>query len=279
MRTALITLLLAGPAAAAVLPPALPPSALGRKVEVELRVPLSASGFDKLAVALAPSLSPALRVDSYLDRYDGARFVLKRLESPLKVRVKDDGLSARVQVSRPTAKETVSDAGLSASVTTVESRQTAVPERDARALRRSLDAFFAALPGGAPVETLAAEAGRRMDGSDWDGKDLVEAAAPDARLLPAARSAKERRPVRLVLDDGAALDAVLGLTRALDERGRPVVLYELETETDERDPERLRALARSLLYALRRLGLEPSDMGGLTPDAFVFTESRLRGAR
>lgn len=269
-------LLCAVAASAAVLPPALPPSAMGRKVEVELRVPLSASGYDKLTAALAPSLSPTLRVDSYLDSHDGRRFVLKCQDPPLKVRVKDDGQSTKVQVSRPTSKETVAAAGLSATVTTVESRQTDLNKRDAKAVGAALEDFFAALPGNAPVETLAAEAGRLMDGSQWDGKDLVDAAAPGSRLLPAARSEKERRRVTIALDDGTTLDAVLGLTRALDERGRPVTLYELEAETAERDPAALKLQARRLLDALRRLGLVPADMGGLTPDAFVFTEARLR---
>ena len=85
--------------------------------------------------------------------------------------------------------------------------------------------------------------------------------------------------MRIRLDDGSELEAVLGLTRALDERGRPVTLYELEAETAARDPEALKALARRLLNALRRLGLSPADLGGLSPDAFVFTESRLRGGR
>lgn len=254
----------------------LPPSALGRKIEVELRVPLSASGYSKLTSALAPMLTPDLRVDSYLDRHDGQRFVLKRLEQPLKVRVKDDGDAAKIQVSRPLAKETVGDGGLSATVTTTESRQTALPDLDARALRRSFDAFFTALPGDAPIEALAAEAGRRMDGSSWDGKDIVEAAAPRTHLLPAARSEKERRRVQITLDDGTVLEAVLGVTRALDERGRPVMLYELEAETSERNP---LALARRLLSALRRLGVVSEDMGGPSPDAFVFTENRLRGGR
>ena len=91
-----------------------------------------------------------------------------------------------------------------------------------QAIGRSLDDFFTALPGNAPVEALAAEAGRLMDGAEWDGQDLVDAAAPGTRLLPAARNEKERLRVRVVLDDGTALDAILGLTRALDERGRPV---------------------------------------------------------
>jgi len=271
-------LLCAAGASAAVLPP-LPASAMGRKVEVELRVPLSASGYAKLSAALAPSMTPDLRVDSYLDRHDGQSFVLKRQDPPLKIRVKDDGGAAKVQVSRPTAKQTVADGGLSATVTTVESRQTALGRKDAKAVGAALDEFFAALPGNAPVETLAAEAGRLMDGAPWDGKDLVDAAAPNARLLPAARSHKERVRVRIPLDDGTQLDAILGLTRALDERGRPVTLYELEAETDERDPEALKAQARRLLSALRRLGLAPADMGGLSPDAFAFTESRLRGGR
>lgn len=269
-------LLCAAAASAAVLPPALPPSAMGRKVEVELRVPLSASGYDKLTAALAPSLSPTLRVDSYLDKHDGQRFLLKRQDPPLKIRVKDDGATTKVQVSRPTTKETVAAAGLSATVTTVESRQTTLAKKDAKAVGAALDEFFTALPGNAPVETLAAEAGRLMDGSQWDGKDLVDASAPNGRLLPAARSEKERTRVTIALDDGTTLETILGLTRALDERGRPVTLYELEAETAERDPAALKAQARRLLDALRRLGLVPSDMGGLTPDAFVFTEARLR---
>jgi hypothetical protein len=113
---------------------------------------------------------------------------------PIKLRVKDDGGALKVQVSRPAAKETVTDGGLTATVTTVESRQSSLPQSEARALSRSLDAFFTALPGAAPVEAL-------------------------------------------------------------------------------------KALARRLLNALRRLGLSPADLGGLTPDAFAFTESRLRGGR
>lgn len=269
-------LLCAANAWAAVLPPALPPSAMGRKVEVELRVPLSATGYDKLLSALAPNLAPSLRVDSYLDKHDGQRFLLKRQDPPLKIRVKDDGKATKVQVSRPTSKETVAAAGLSATVTTVESRQTSLGKKDAKAVVAALDDFFTELPGNAPVETLAAAAGRLMDGSQWDGKDLVDAAAPGSRLLPAARSEKERRRVTISLDDGTTLDAVLGLTRALDEGGRPVTLYELEAETAERDPAALKLQARRLLDALRRLGLVPADMGGLAPDAFVFTEARLR---
>ncbi|MBI4062269.1 MAG: hypothetical protein HY403_12675 [Elusimicrobia bacterium] len=255
-----------------------PPSAMGRKVEVELRVPLSPSGFSKLSAALAPA-PELLRRDSYLDYHDGQRFVLKRLEPPYKLRVEDDGEGRVIQVSRPTAKEAVSGAGLTATVTTVESRRTTLSARESSALNRALDAFFEALPGDAPVDTLAAEAGRLLAGLSWKGRDLVEAAAPNAHPLPAARSRKERRRAAIALDDGTTLDAILGLTRALNERGRPVTLYELEAETPERDPETLRALARRLLHALRRLGLLPEDMGGPSPDAFAFAESRLRGGR
>lgn len=250
------------------------------KLESELRVSLTESGYRKLAAALPALAADEARWDGYFDYHDGERFVLKRQEPPYKVRVKERGDDVRAQVTRPLSREIVGDGRLEATVTTIESRETRLPSQTGRAVSAALDAFAEALPTPAPLEAAAAAAGRLMGEAAWEGRAEVEAAAGAAstRLLAAARNEKVRRRVLITLDDGVRLKAVLGLTRALDEAGRPVVLYELEADVKESDPAALAALARRLLAALRRDGLGPEDLAGRSPDAFLFTESRLRGA-
>ncbi|MDX6770754.1 MAG: hypothetical protein SF051_14560 [Elusimicrobiota bacterium] len=290
LPASLVLLLSSVPASAAAPVRALPrvPAALAGvavplsapKLESEIRVSLAESGYLKLAAALPALAADEVRRDGYFDYFDGGRFVLKRLEPPYKVRVKERGDDARAQVSRPGARETVDDGRLAATVTAVESRETRLPSETGRRLSAALDGFEAALTGSGPLEAAASAAGRLMGEAAWEGRAEVEAAAatPGARLLPAARNEKTRRKVAVTLDDGTTLKAVLGVTRALDENGRSVVLYELEADTKESDPEALRTLARRLLAALRRAGLGPDDIAGRSPDAFLYTESRLRGA-
>lgn len=272
----LVLLLAAAPAGAAVRA-----RAPGPKVEAELRVPLTAAGHARLDAAF-PASTSSRRRDSYMDyadlSTDEPRFLLRRADPPWKLRVKSVRAGeAKVQLSRRLDQRRVDQAGLSATATVTESRQTRLTGDQARGLESSLEPFFAALPGEGPLEALAAAAGAALEGLEWDGRDLARAAAGDspAVLAPAARGGKRHRPVAVRLEDGTELPALLRRSSALDEAGRPVELYELEAEVEQRDLSALETLARRLLSALSALGLRPEEIGGPTPDAFLFTEGRL----
>ncbi|MBI4386380.1 MAG: hypothetical protein HY551_03260 [Elusimicrobia bacterium] len=247
------------------------------KTVVEVRVPLVRTGYDKLLKLRDPGKDIVRRRDFYFDAFDGDRFRLKHLELPIKARLKDAGDAPTFQTSRSRALGRVEAAGLVAALAEIEDEKDSLEQDLGTELLVVSGKFFDnLLRPGAPILDLAEQAHALLAKGDWPGKGVVTRARedlPPTRLFPAASNTKERSIISLPRPRLAKLSVTLGRTKALDETGAPVALYEVEQDGPAEGAEER---ARELLEALRRAGLDPDDLGGPSPDAFLFTARRLR---